>query len=410
MLVGEIIKYYREKLNLTQAEAVEGICTISFLSKVENGKIKYTGEILNLISERLGIDLNNELKSISQIDKLLNDWHKSLIKCDKHQIEILKTKLEQIPFIQRSQHKIHYELLRARYFFYHQKFNQLIEIIQSIENQFTELSIYEKNFLLHLEGMYYLYQILDQDNELAIVTLKKINTKVYKNVEFYYHLALAYHYNNNKLLAYLYANKALEFFKGTSCYIPAIDAETLILLQYGKELEYDFKELKEQYKKLIGACEELEAKNNKAILLNNLGLEYFKRKEFFLAAKYFEESLNLTDNHSFEYLSRLYNYVESCIEDSVISKNKILNMIRNGNLLARRFNSQLYILLFNLLKSKIEKDFKSYYRYLKKVVTFTLTINHPHYVQQYGNKLYKYYIETTQFQKATNLLKAMNLN
>ena len=413
MLIGEIIKYYREKLNLTQTEVVEGICTISFLSKIERGKIIYTGEILDLISERLGIDLNEVLGLIEKTDKLLKNWHTSIINRDIHQIDLLKKKLENIPLTYKSQFKTQYDLLQARYFFYQQEFNRFLETIQSLEMNFKELSIYDQNLFLHLKGMYYLYKsksLDNEDNKNAILTLKQINIEVYKNEEVHYHLAVAYHNNHNSLLAYIYANKALSFFKSTNCYLPAIDSETLILLQYGMERDYNFTELVERYKKLIDACDVLKAKNNKSILLHNLGIEYFKRKNFILASKYYKESLEITEKSSKEYLIRLFNYAESCTNGQILTKSNLLNIIRNGHLLAIKFSSQLYILLFNLLKHKLEKNTQKYYSYLKKIVSFALKINHVQYAKQYGNKLYKYYKETLQFQKATNLLIAMNFN
>ncbi|HLR68979.1 MAG TPA: helix-turn-helix transcriptional regulator, partial [Virgibacillus sp.] len=58
---GEIIKFYREKQNLTQAQLGEGICTTTHVSKIERGKTSYSNEIITLFSKRLSIDIQQEI-------------------------------------------------------------------------------------------------------------------------------------------------------------------------------------------------------------------------------------------------------------------------------------------------------------------------------------------------------------
>ena len=54
--IGEIIRSQREKLNIRQGKLSEGICTVSTLSKIENGVIFPTRYKLQYLMERLGID------------------------------------------------------------------------------------------------------------------------------------------------------------------------------------------------------------------------------------------------------------------------------------------------------------------------------------------------------------------
>lgn len=48
MHVGEIIKVFRERNGITQAQLGEGICTTTHVSKIENGKTAYSPEIITL--------------------------------------------------------------------------------------------------------------------------------------------------------------------------------------------------------------------------------------------------------------------------------------------------------------------------------------------------------------------------
>lgn len=55
--IGEIIRYYRKESGLSQEELAEGICDRKYLSHIENNKNIPTLDIINQLSNRLGINL-----------------------------------------------------------------------------------------------------------------------------------------------------------------------------------------------------------------------------------------------------------------------------------------------------------------------------------------------------------------
>ncbi|MED1862536.1 helix-turn-helix transcriptional regulator [Fictibacillus nanhaiensis] len=67
MNLGEKIRYFRKVKNLSQQEIATGICSVPYLSKIENGVTEPSEEIQHHLAERLGIRLHttNE-KSIIQ--------------------------------------------------------------------------------------------------------------------------------------------------------------------------------------------------------------------------------------------------------------------------------------------------------------------------------------------------------
>ncbi|MCU4934950.1 helix-turn-helix domain-containing protein, partial [Bacillus cereus] len=52
---GKLLFYLRMKKNLTQQELSAGICSIPYLSKVENSKITPSNEILTFLLKRVNI-------------------------------------------------------------------------------------------------------------------------------------------------------------------------------------------------------------------------------------------------------------------------------------------------------------------------------------------------------------------
>ncbi|PAD25456.1 hypothetical protein CHH62_11760 [Niallia circulans] len=70
IMVGERIRQLRIHKQLTQKELTEGICSITYLSRIENGQINPSAEFLRKVSKRLGYDLT-ELSSPNRDEKTL---------------------------------------------------------------------------------------------------------------------------------------------------------------------------------------------------------------------------------------------------------------------------------------------------------------------------------------------------
>ena len=69
--VGEILRFYREKYSLIQNDVCAGICSVSTLSKIENGSKEADSLILETLLERIG-------KEALQFEMILNDYDYSL--------------------------------------------------------------------------------------------------------------------------------------------------------------------------------------------------------------------------------------------------------------------------------------------------------------------------------------------
>ncbi|MEI4624023.1 helix-turn-helix transcriptional regulator [Bacillus cereus] len=57
--IGEKIRNFRKRYNLSQRELCDGICTTSYLSLIENNKIKVKTEMIQLFSERMEVLKSN---------------------------------------------------------------------------------------------------------------------------------------------------------------------------------------------------------------------------------------------------------------------------------------------------------------------------------------------------------------
>ena len=116
MYEGKIIKFYREKYKLTQEQLGKDICSITHISKIECNRTTYNNEIISLLSERLGIEMDVELKKSLNIKHRLTQWHDAIIMELEEEIEQINSELEHYELIAISDYIHLYHLLRVRYF------------------------------------------------------------------------------------------------------------------------------------------------------------------------------------------------------------------------------------------------------------------------------------------------------
>lgn len=411
MLEGEIIKFYRQKTGLTQEQLGKGICTLSYVSKIERGQSSCSAEIIELLSERLQIDIKEEIGRLENMENHLHRWHKAIIMRKMKEIEETYNDLEKIPTIVFSKYAVLYKLLKARYFILKEDFEKTFTILQHVQKEYPTFSPFEKNLLYHVWGIYYICNCITSKNEnhqKAIKILRKINKDEYGNLEYHYDLALAYHCIDSKIMAYACAEKALRYFRETNNSTMAIATESMMLLQIGSDMHFDLEELTESYQNLIYHSELLNAHDRKGMLLNNLGFEYFKRKDYVNAHQYYKEALCLTNKSSVTYMNRLYNCVESSLEGKLQRKNVILKKAQEGILLSKKFKNRFYQIIYKLLIFRIDNNLEQYYNFIEKDALPYFQLNeHTLFINKYAKELYDYYVEKEHHEKVAQISKIL---
>lgn len=141
---------------MTQAQLGKGICSVTHVSKIERGLTQCSKEIINLICERLNIDLQKELEQYDRLKKKLNEWLEVMVKQQMADIELLKQEIEDNTFVHISEAHHFYRILVARYFLIKGDVEKGKDILKSCQAHRNELDRYEKNLLEHTLGIYYL--------------------------------------------------------------------------------------------------------------------------------------------------------------------------------------------------------------------------------------------------------------
>ncbi len=210
-------------------------------------------------------------------------------------------------------------------------------------------------------------------------------------------------------MSYYYADKALGYFKKTNNYLGSIKAESLMLLQLSRDMHMDFHDLAERYENLIQDCESLGFLDQKGMLLNNVGYEYYNREDYALARNYFKEALTLTEKGSATYLSRFCNYTDACLEGRLCHDKQLEKQIQTGLQLSKNLHSTLYLKLFKLFSLQVKHCDGEYVSYLEReAIPYFLETKNVLLIERYGKVLYEHYVEKEELHKAIQLSRQLD--
>jgi HTH-type transcriptional regulator, quorum sensing regulator NprR len=398
---GILIKFYREKNELTQEELGKGICSVTHISKIERGNTQYSPEITHLLSKKLGIDLEKEMQALQKFERLLDQWLDSMVLQQKNEIERLKNEVEENSLFLIQSVKNKYFLLQSRYYLMQGNIIQAETLLDKMKKHRKELSAYEIHLLHHLLGI---TEVLKGDFKKALEYLLEINEKEYLNHEFFYQIAIAYHNLHFKVKAYYYSELALDYFRKTNNFKKVIDAETIKLINEGRNELWNFEDLIDRYNRLIAQCDILNETSKKAALLSNLAYEHSYAGDNENAKKYYEKTLSLQekDKHSPIYLNNLIGYVYCCLHiEGDQDEQQLKQLIEIGSQIAMDIHDQSSFQFFKMLRLLYENKRKLYYQFIEDKIIPMLEEKGKHQqLQTYEKTMYQHYLDEENLEKA----------
>ncbi|MFJ7933274.1 transcriptional regulator [Sporosarcina sp. NPDC096371] len=397
MIEGKLIKFYREELELTQGQLVKGICSVTHLSKIERNITEYSHDIIDLLAEKMGIIMEDERSRYYLLQEKLADWNNSIIMNDSNEIHRLKSEIEKDSLRNLADFNMQYHLLLARYYIFLKDYPKAKKNLAIIKARYYSLNDYEKNLYRHVDGIY-LFGIGSYNS--CLETLKKIDEN-YPNLEYNYHLAVAYFLINSDIKAYYYGQKALKYFQKTLNLIRIVDIENIILTLLHLKEPNSMDEIKQQYEKLLNVCKSINAVERESIIYGNLAFEYFRRKRYVEAKQAYERALEIAKEGDADYYRVLDGYISSCYEGKFLSKAELINLSIKGLELAQQnkyLRGQIY---FEMQLQKIRQNEKGFYQYIeKKALPFFSACGDQIMKQHYEKKLFLYYMKSNQQEKA----------
>ncbi|OZU88627.1 hypothetical protein CIL03_10035 [Virgibacillus indicus] len=273
MSYGIKIKHLRIKKNMNQQDLSNGICSISYLSKIENNVVKPNREIIDLLCKKIGISLH-ELQTEEEL--LLK------MKCELTELNHLIRRKETNIVFKFSEILKRYEALNSPQANVIKLIFELrITLLSSdrikstaIYNEIIENRDYKPNWI---EPYYYLfcglYHYMIDSLEQALSFYKKAEKGVQANKEeVYYQLALVYSRLGNFSLSTLYLIRAYDIFVKKMDYELCTNCNLLLGINYRKMGE--LQKSKENYFKITQNLSPKRDKETLGKVHHNLGLIY----------------------------------------------------------------------------------------------------------------------------------------
>lgn len=401
MVEGIIIKYYRQKANLTQAKLGQGICSATHISKIERGLTEYAPEIIDLLCIRLKIQMDKEIHHLTTIKEKLDLWHEMIIVQNMTAAEETKEILDKNPLIQVSEYQTLYQLLTLKHYLKKGKIDKALKYKKKLPKKDHKLPTYEKNLYKHVLGIYYMTML---EFTKSINLLKSIDLESYSNPLVYHDLATAYHHQRLPVLSYHYAEIAQNLYKKRNNFLGIIDTESVMAIQIEAGGLRDYKETKEQYQHLLVLCDLCHDMDKKAKVLHNFAYENLRRKKYKEAEKLYRKSMALKEKESGIYLISLEGYIRCCMEGNLLSREQQLILLDEGLEIAEKIKETGHCIFLTLLKYAILQQENRYFSFIAtKALPFFIENGHKIVAQRYQRQLFEYYKEKGKNEQALNI-------
>ncbi len=293
MLDGEKIYYHRIKKSITQGELCKGICSVSYLSKIENNKIEANLEIIELLFNRLGITYDDKQPSRVELKKKLNSWYRKIKERKYEEAKRLKEEISyEITRIEDPTILCLFNIFTARFYILNkdlQKAEEYLLKVEKMDKFFSdELSYYQNSFwglLDYLKGNLEEALRLYQKAEKYSIPAKIVEP------EFVYQLSIIYSRLGKNFKSILSAHRALTEFDNNANYERSVDCHILIGISYYQIGDYDI--AKDYLSKALNATNYLpDSIQVNSIIYYNMALVYSREKDHDNALKMLWKSID----------------------------------------------------------------------------------------------------------------------
>jgi HTH-type transcriptional regulator, quorum sensing regulator NprR len=298
-MVGQRIRYYRKTKGLTQEELAQGICSVSYLSKIEKGDAKSSEEVINMLCERLGI--SPEEVDENEVLEMLNEWNMMMVnRRFEDAADYFPNLQEKMKNVTNPEILIRYDLFLTRFYLVTDQLEKaftILEPLSQMQEQFTpELEFYY--FLVMAMYNFFLNkynEALDYIKKCEAL-FKKVNIKESEEAVLYYQIALYYGQLYRITLVNYYAYKAIAIFDKEYNYSRSADCH--ILLAIGNRRVRNYEQAEYHLNHALKYSKAFNDKSTTAIIFHNLGYvascknESKKAIDFILKSYKLKQELN----------------------------------------------------------------------------------------------------------------------
>ena len=299
---GHIIKFERIRQNIKQVQLSDGICTPSYLSKIESNSIVPSEEILDLLFERLSLKYNNnDMTEEEYILKYRDFYYEALKTKDIEKTALVLERLTTEGYL-FSNPSIYYSYLLMYFRLKVLTFNieedtlNFISTIAKSSDDFDSYQLFQLNTCI---GYYHFYKFeydpTFQAFEKAQDYLKNCTVDDCEVADFNYLIGLICFHQEKLVASKEYMNNALEYYTKEFLYTRATECYITIALIHRRSMKFN------EGREILLLAEKL-AKLSKAedyllpMIYFNLASIYALNKDHLKATQAYMNSMKLSED------------------------------------------------------------------------------------------------------------------
>jgi HTH-type transcriptional regulator, quorum sensing regulator NprR len=293
--IGHIILLERQKQKIKQIFLAKGICSVSYLSKIENNIVEPSDEIKELLFEKLDIDESTLDFGREQVESLYTLYKEGLKRKNRQELKEKVIDFRNDIYFNNQDLFFRYYLYLFRIYFIAYdgsiaRLTPIKDILDKWSHLFgpKELFIYNVNMGLyyHVNGHYQQsYGYLKQSTKIV----NQITIEDWEMADYYYVLSMSSLVNNRTESAARYSKLALDIYKDQFLLDRIIESYLILSTTYKRKLDYN------EAEKILNTALELidlhDLSEYKGIVIHNFGELSSKQGDPKLAISYFLESL-----------------------------------------------------------------------------------------------------------------------
>ncbi|WP_161524832.1 helix-turn-helix domain-containing protein [Alteribacter lacisalsi] len=300
-MIGQKIFCRRKQKGLTQEQLAHGICSISHLSKIENGHELPGADILAHLCKRLGTSSADILRDDTEVlFQSLYKWYASVNNRDETKAaELAGIIRRQAESTHDSEALLYWKLFRVWYLLYLRKTEEAGSLLEEI-CPYRERLQTKAGYFFHLFSGF--YHCLTEDYLQALGHLLDAEERMEESggsdPELYYQMALVNMNLHRTYYSIESAGKAADHYTKELNYIRTIDCE--ILLSVNKARLKQFAQAEKHLNHAREASSLLSSDMHAAVIYHNYGYLKYCQGEVLDSLPFFIKSKHLGESRQYE--------------------------------------------------------------------------------------------------------------
>ncbi|WP_306975602.1 helix-turn-helix domain-containing protein [Alkalibacillus salilacus] len=349
--VSSFIQYHRTNQGLSQRDLTDGICSISYLSKIENDTIEPSQDLFNMLCERLGVSLEsfNKMTNHAIEDEIM--WLYKLISKKNFNeansyYQSLKTQLT--PF--HHERIIHLFKLIELYYFIETKDDRVnhyeTDDLLQMEASFVEEKRY---YFLKIKGVYYIHLAYPHQAILYLIDAEQVLTRyAMKDPDLYYLIAATYTRLSEPARSNHYCQIAKEQYINVFMYPRITDCYVMFGINYTLLQAFDIAE--RYFFQVLNSRPMMDSDHVTANVQYNIGFMYCEKQEWKQALNYLHQALSgfhsaFEKLHCVQMIAKAYHHLQE--------NDEAMSYIECGKQLSSQTGDQKILCLLWLLEHQI---------------------------------------------------------